>query len=765
MQRVASPESLIPGSIWPPESLAEGALRTRVAFDRSLTTCASSIRVVTLATRCAIGALTLAVAIPLLLAYRVYFDRSNVPSLDAFIRFEPPSIGEVRDAKGAVLIEIAREYRRIVAFDEVPYVVRQAILAAEDNQFFSHSGIEYRSWPRIAGKALRDTALAWWRDAPDKSVRLPQGGSTLTQQLVRGYFLEDLTRREKAGTPVADSWTLRGLAIFIGTPAANKIYRKVEEARLTLWLEEEMRSRYGSRDAAKREIFARYASFIYLGHSRYGFAAAAEYYFGKPLSSFGIGDAGKAALLAAIPKAPRDYSPVTGAARSRARRNQILSLMARNGYIGADVAKLCQQEPIALNLPASVETEAPAAVEHVFDELNERGAGQFKVQDLIDGRIAVSSTVNGRIQKIVNTALENGLARYEKRHASARGVIQGSVVVLRNDDAAILAEAGGRAVYRDRRATYSDLNRATGSLRQPGSVWKPLVYLAAFREGLDLSTIVFDSAVPVRMGGTGEIKWIANYDHQFKGPIPIRQALAESRNGATVSLAQSIGLEHVTHLAAALGIKSAIQPYITSALGASEVRLVEIAGVYRAIASGRLAEPHIVDRVTDSTGREIYRAPRNVRAVTDVGISYRDLELIQEGLRGVVRVPGGTANALDSRAFPIQVMGKTGTTSSYRDALFVGSTYGETGITIAVRIGFDDNSSLGENETGGRTALPIFREIMLRAYTEGLLGVPPKFPRTIEQGIDQYIATMPLSEPEPIVAPPSAVALAVGLVH
>jgi penicillin-binding protein 1A len=355
------------------------------------------------------------------------------------------------------------------------------------------------------------------------------------------------------------------------------------------------------------------------------------------------------------------------------------------------------------------------------------------------------------VQTIVTEALENGLALYERRYPEATGVIQGSVVVLRNSDAAILAEVGGRQVYRNRRVRYADLNRATGSLRQPGSAWKPLVYLAAFRQNLNLDTTVPDEPISVSMGADRPAKWITNYDHQFKGPIPMRQALAESRNAVAVWLTRQIGVDKVIGTSRDLGIHTPLSRYITIALGASEVRLLELAGVYRAMASGRLVEPHIIDRVTDASGAVLYET--SSAAVT---IDSADLSLIQEGLRGVIRLPAGTAHVLDSRDFPIPVMGKTGTTSDFRDALFVGSTYGPQGITVAVRIGFDDNRALGEKETGGRTALPIFREVMLRVYERQLAGPVPQFPREIEQGIDQYLErqaalsaerTMPALEP------------------
>jgi len=270
---------------------------------------------------------------------------------------------------------------------------------------------------------------------------------------------------------------------------------------------------------------------------------------------------------------------------------------------------------------------------------------------------------------------------------------------------------------------------------------KPLVYLAAFASGMGLDTEVPDEPIEVPLGGNGGIKWIANYDNQFKGPIPVRQALAESRNAVAVWITRQIGVDAVIETAHRMGIRTPLQPYISTALGASEVRLLELADAYRAIASGVLTKPYVVDHVTGVSGEDLYEATRVERTIRSVA-----LRSIQAGLRGVVRLPGGTAHSLNGRDFPIPVMGKTGTTSDFRDALFVGSTYGPQGITVAVRVGFDDNRPLGGRETGGRTALPVFREIMLRVYKDHLVGEAPHFPRDIEAGIDRYLATQAVAE-------------------
>ena len=233
------------------------------------------------------------------------------------------------------------------------------------------------------------------------------------------------------------------------------------------------------------------------------------------------------------------------------------------------------------------------------------------------------------------------------------------------------------------------------------------------------------------------MKWIANYDNQFKGPIPLRQALAESRNAVAVWIAREIGVDKVIRTARELGIRTPLQPYITH--GARGVRGAA------ARAGGRLSGHGLRDpgraprhRARDRRLRRGALRGAPDRAAT-IG-SGRACALIQEGLRGVVRLPSGTAHALDGRDFPIPVMGKTGTTSDFRDALFVGSTYGPQGITVAVRIGFDDNRALGdEGDRGPHGAADLPRDHAPRLQRQ-LVGPVPQFPREIEQGIDQYLA-------------------------
>jgi len=249
--------------------------------------------------------------------------------------------------------------------------------------------------------------------------------------------------------------------------------------------------------------------------------------------------------------------------------------------------------------------------------------------------------------------------------------------------------------------------------------------------------MVPDQPISVPDGGKQTAKWISNYDDRFKGMIPLRKALAESSNAVAIWITAQIGIDSVLQMSRSLGVQTPLRPYAATALGASEVKLLELANAYRTMASGILAQPYVI--------RKIVHDSSQVAAHTEHGGDLRSMSTMgrSRSFRRACAVscafPTGTAHALDSSGFPIAVMGKTGTTNQSRDALFIGSTYGPEGITVAVRIGFDDNRSLGPKETGGRVALPVFREIMLGVYREKIVGPVPEFPAQMEQSINAYL--------------------------
>ena len=318
-------------------------------------------------------------AIPLVCALfagiYINFNRANLPDLDGFIQFEPPTMGHIYDAKGNFLAELGREHREITQYNGIPIVLRQAILSAEDKNFFSHSGVDYSVFPRLLSKTNLRALIARFKgsegeDPSERASVFPQGGSTITQQLVRSYFLQRRTSTKNFNTLQNPGVFTHVLSYILGVPATNQFLLKIEVIRLSLWLEEEMRKRYGSKRRAKEELLARYASYIYLGNGRYGFAAASQYYFAEPMEAFTADDADKAALLAGITKSPGDYAPTfTDNQKSLRRRNQILTLMVANHYLPAETALRCQQAPIGLVAHAIGLIDAPAAVENIFRTL------------------------------------------------------------------------------------------------------------------------------------------------------------------------------------------------------------------------------------------------------------------------------------------------------------------------------------------------------------------------------------------------------------
>ena len=281
--------------------------------------------------------------------------------------------------------------------------------------------MDYRALPRVVQKTAVRSMSEWWKGGHGFRLLLPQGGSTLTQQLVRGYFLQDLTSRtDEDGIFHAGVAPPRILSMVLGASATNKLLRKMEEVRLTLWLEREMRRRYGSQEQAKREIFARYASFIYLGNGRYGFAAASEYYFGRSLSSYTPADAGtpRCWRRSASRRGTTPPWPATGGRHSP--QPDPRPDGAQREHPGEPGEALPERtDPRRRPSARSRPTLRPRSSTSSTNWPGRAGV-RFGIEDLFQGRIVVRSTVDARVQAIVNDALEHGLALYEKRHPRGR---------------------------------------------------------------------------------------------------------------------------------------------------------------------------------------------------------------------------------------------------------------------------------------------------------------------------------------------------------
>lgn len=469
----------------------------------------------------------------------VLIDRNNLPDLEPLMRFEFPVIGHVYDARGEPLIELARQRRQITRYADLPPVVRDAIVAAEDKRFFDHPGADVFSLPRVMFKVRFGAWASWFaagsgRDNAAGRAVFPQGGSTITQQLVRGVFLQQQTSRENSYELRDQGRIPRLLSRIAGARNVNMLLRKREEIRLSLWIEQQMTARFGSKRRAKEEILARYASFVYLGSGQYGVDRAAEHYFSRKLSTLTSDDADKAALLAGIAKSPRAYAPTAADPEPiLRRRNQILALMAAQGFL----------------------SEAQRQI----------------------------------------------------------------------------AEVGGRRRYGGVASSYSDFNRARVAMRQPGSAMKPFVYLAAFRyPNFTLDTLVPDEPISVPDGRPDVRKWIANYDGQFKGLMPMRIAFAESRNAVAIWITAQVGIDNVIRTARSVGVRTPLKRYPTRALGASEVTLLELASAYRTLATGQHAPPHVLQRVVLRTGEVVGEWQPGPPAARE---DDHALSLIQEAMR------------------------------------------------------------------------------------------------------------------------------------
>ena len=687
------------------------------------------------------------VVIPLV--WYLYIDKSNLPNIDAFLK-DAPTVGQIYDTNGQVVIQLAKEYRRIVPFDKIPPHVRDSILAAEDTRFFNpwlNHGIDYIAIIRAVIINGAYTAINSYKKREFDFVSA-EGASTITQQTVRLYFLSDITRKENSNKLFYDNFATRTLARVFEIKEVNKLTRKIIEWKYAIRLENEMTKIYGSRAEAKRQIFIRFTP--YLGNGRYGFDTASEYYFGKHVWELTPEEVEKTALLAGMIKNPGLYMPRPNQKPEKSqvqlnRRNKILSRMAEDGYISKKDAEKFKEQPVEIIVRNEPKTIAPSVVNDVLKEARIDG---FESEDIFLGSIQIKSTVDLRIQKIVNEALEKGLLEYEKRHPDQKGLIQGSVVVLHNSDAAILSMAGGREFFKGQRYKYSDLNRVKRA-RQAGSAFKPLVYYTAFTEGRTPDDLVLDAPFAISRGYGRGMHPIHNYDGKYLGVIPYKEALKRSRNIPAVKVAlllgdgQESGMEKIEKVIKILGIQSPLHSdidhrnrrvvYITSALGASEVNVLELANAYRALASGLDAEPYMVKEITDRNSNSLFVKKNSSQPLP---FDPQALEMLQFCLRKVVTEPGGTAYSLTAQKFPVPVMGKTGTTNDFRNALFAGSTYGPDGITVVVRVDFDDNRQLAPKETGSLAALPIFKEIVQKIYEQGLVGPIPQFPEYIEKGLN-----------------------------
>lgn len=538
-----------------------------------------------------------------------------------------------------------REKRQLVSINDVPQHLVHAVLAAEDNRFFAHHGVDPRGLLRALLVNLRHGGVR-------------QGGSTLTQQLAKNYFL---------------------------TPERT-LTRKFKELLIALLLEARFQ---------KEEILEIYLNEIYFGQkgsvSINGVGEAASFYFGKPVNDL---KPAESAILAGLIKGPNRYSPYIDKERCRNRRNWVLEAMYDNKWISAGELKKYKSQPVETSGYRVSGKKAPYFVDYLSEQLTTL----YSASDLASLGLSIYTTLDTQVQMAAEEALENGLTRLEKinpklRREDPSRKLQGAVVVMQPKTGYILAMVGGRSYVE------SQFNRAAKARRQPGSLFKPFVALAA----LDKFTLATRLSNAPKTYEYENKKWSPeNFEPATELDVSLRTAIQQSYNRATVDLAMRIGLDHILDVVQPFEFTTSMKPYPSLALGSFEMIPLEITRAYCAFAAdGVLPYPLSLKEIMDETGSLLEQHYMNIERA----ISPERAFLVTDVLRSVVE--GGTAKSLRSQGIWFPVAGKTGTTNDFRDAWFVGYT---PDILALIWVGFDNGDPV--YVSGGRAALPIWADLI-----------------------------------------------------
>jgi len=563
-------------------------------------------------------------------------------------RLDPPVIGSVFPVHG--------EDRLILSPADVPPLLRNGIKLIEDRRFDEHHGVD-------ALGILR----ALWADL--RAGRVVQGGSTLTQQLVKNYFLTD----------------------------EQTFGRKATEAIMALRLE----AHY-----SKEEILVAYLNEVYLGQDGaravHGFGLASEYYFAKPLAEV---DVGEMALLIGLVKGPSYYDPRKHGDRARTRRNLVLQELAQAHLIDAEAATRAASSPLGLRPPGG--SYVPAYLDLVRRHLNR----DYAEADLAAAGLAVYTSLDPRAQAAAELALTSNLKRLDASSRVRGATLEGAVIVTEPNSGDVVAVVGGREVG------AVGFNRALDARRPIGSLVKPAVYLAAIESGrYNAATLIEDAPIELKLGD-GSIWAPQNFEHQTYGRVPLARALAESMNLATVRLGLDIGLPRVAETLHQLGLDSTPSLNPSLLLGTVEMTPLEVVEVYTSLANGGFrARLRAVRAVLDESGRPLRSFKVQVEAAAPPAAVYQlDRMLTLVTTRGTgrdapSRLPRGTV-----------VAGKTGTSSDTRDSWFAGFT----GSYLAVVwVGYDDNRATGL--TGAAGALPVWAETLAKLKSVSFQPVAPE---------------------------------------
>jgi penicillin-binding protein 1A len=700
------------------------------------------------------GAMAAMLMLLLLVAVALAVAYPNLPEISGLTDYRPKLPLRVVSADGVLLGEFGEERRVFTPIARIPRVVQDAVLAIEDARFYRHSGVDYLGIIR-AGLAQFNKAKS-------------QGASTITMQVARNFYLST----EKTFT------------------------RKIYEILLALKIESQI---------SKEQILEIYMNQIFLGQRAYGFAAASEIYFGKPLQELTIAEA---AMLAGLPQAPSAYNPVSNPQRATRRQQYIIQRMFENGFITEQQAETARKQVLRYRMPA----DAAVHAEYVAETVRQLVHTQYGEETTTRG-LNVHITVDASDQAAAYRALRRGLLNYERRqvyrgpedHVDLPGdpkdldarIAEALADHPDNDElkAAVVLEANPRKVVAvlqsgevitivgdglkpvtsglsDKAAPKTQIRRGavvravkgpkgewtltqqpdvegafvamdpnTGAIRalvggfdfgkskfnhvvqawrQPGSSFKPFIYSSALEKGFMPQTIVNDAPLFFDAGATGSQPWEPkNYDGKFEGPMPLKQALAKSKNMVSIRVLQSVGVRYAQEWITRFGFEAEKHPaYLTMALGAGSVTPLQMVGGYAVFANGgHRVNPMLITRITDSKGRVLLDTPPKQVDESMRVVDARNAFVMSQLMGEVTRA--GTAASVYQTFKRSDLYGKTGTTNDSMDAWFAGY---QPNLAAVVWIGYDNPRKLGDRETGGGLSLPVWIEFM----THALRKLPPQ---------------------------------------
>jgi penicillin-binding protein 1B len=601
----------------------------------------------------------------------VFWDGTQ-PAQRVRVAFDGPQIAALRNTEDKE-VQLARldplviggiypagnEDRELVRLAQVPKPLVDALIAIEDRNFYSHHGFD----PRAIARA----ALTFFSD------KRTQGGSTLTQQLVKNFFL---------------------------TPERT-LKRKATELVMAVLLELHY---------SKEEILETYLNEVYLGQDRdraiHGIGLAAQYYFGKPVESLSLAES---ALLVGMVKGPGFYDPYRQPKRALERRNLVLREAKDQGYVTLEQYAAARAQGLGVNnKQASGTSPHPAFIQLVHRQLKR----EYDDADLRSEGLRIFTTLDPRVQVTAERVLARKLAQFDKEKRFGQPGLEGSVVVTDVQSGELQAIVGGRE------AGYRGFNRALDAARPIGSLLKPAIYLTALADPAHYTLVTPLDDGPFVWHSLGAKDWKPeNYDRKFHGMVPLRTALAQSYNAATARLGTTLGVEKVLETAQKLGLQKTVPAYASILLGAIDLSPLEVTQMYQTIASGGFRTPlRAIREVTTAEGKPLNRYALSVEAAVPPDPMY----LLTVAMQGVVQE--GTAQALKSWLPPdTNAAGKTGTTDSQRDAWFAGFTGDRLGV---VWLGYDDNREA--HLSGGAAAVPVWGEMMAALGPEPLALAAPE---------------------------------------